>query len=374
MKPMITLLLAIALASCGSSEADDSSSSGSSVWAQGPSEEESSDNKSDSKDSKSSSSSSRRSKDKDKDDEPEVSPAALPRGSQPTAGCERFYVLGKQPKIVEPKLRQTLEPKMEDLCYRAFAVRYSGLTRTPIWVAEALTSRQLDYARSISRASEFMPDPSLSVEARAELDDYRRSGFDRGHMAPSADMPTREAQAESFYLSNIVPQNGVLNGGKWAELEKSVRNQAKRGDVYVITGPIFQNARQALRKRVLVPTSVFKAIFVDGDGAVVYVAENKANGRWDTFTIEQFKAVYGIDLYPGLPALVRNKNLATNGSLRKKQNVEAAGADEGKGNGRDDSRKKKTWARKDGTGVMYSVEDFRRIHKRMPNANEYVEM
>ena len=369
MKPMIIALLALVLGACGSSEGSDSSSG--TVWTQPPADDSSSSSAlSNASDNSSSSSSSSRSS-SSKDKKPPVNPAVLPRGQQPTTGCERFYVLGKQPKIVEPKLRATLEPKMQDLCYRSFAVRYSGLTRTPIWVAEALSSRQLEYARSISRASEFQPDPQLEPEARSELDDYRRSGWERGHMAPSADMPTREAQAESFYLSNIVPQNGQLNGGKWARLEQSIRRQAFRSDVFVITGPIFQNARQALRKRVLVPTSLFKAIFVDGDGAVVYVAENKANGRFDTMTVEQFKSVYGIDLYPGLPPLVRSSNLATGGSLRLK--TVAAGPD-GKGKSGDNSnRPKKIMARQDGTGMIYPIDKFQRIVGRMPRNDELVE-
>lgn len=356
MKSTTLILIALTLAACGSSEGDSSSSA--TVWDTPASKSSPSELKADTNDSSSS----------DKA-EPEASPAELPRGKQPTTGCERFYVLGQQPKIVDPKLNEALSPKKQDLCYRAFAVSYSGLTRTPIWVGEALSSRQLQFARNISRNSQFLPDPTLNAEDRSELADYRGSGWERGHMAPSADMPSREAQAESFYLSNIIPQNAMLNGGKWARLEQSVRRQAMSNDVFVITGPIFQNSRQALKKRVLVPTSVFKAVFIDGEGAVVYVAENRSNGRWDTFSIDQFKSVYGIDLYPGLPPLIRTHNLVIGGSLRAKprEGAKGAGKDNDDGNV---SNKPKTMASENGRGMLYSIEKFREIHGRMPRNDE----
>jgi endonuclease G len=368
MKTSIYILLAFALAACGkdSSEEDNSGT----VWTQ--TQTESSKEEGKKKDDKKSSS-RQSSRDKDKDKEPEANPAKLPANKQPTMGCERFYVLGKEPKITDPKLKQTLEPKLQDLCYRAFAIKYSGLTRTPIWVAEALNARQIQYASSVSRSSDFKPDPSLKVEDRAELDDFRRSGFDRGHMAPSANMPTLEAQAESFYLSNIVAQNGVLNGGRWSKLEQSVRRLSYKHDVFVITGPIFQNAKQALKGRVLVPTSVFKAIFVDGEGAVVYIAENKAKGQWNTMTIDQFKSVYGIDLYPALPPVVRSTNFATGGTLRPKTLNGESGDGKNKNGSGEDGRPSKIMARRDGVGAIYPIDKFQEFTGRMPREDELVE-
>src|SRR3546814_5140694 len=80
-------------------------------------------------------------------------------------------------------------------------------------------------ARKIERTSEFFAETQIPVSESAELDDYRRSGYDRGHLAPSGNMPNKESQAESFSLANIVPQNGELNRGIWADLEdrKSTR-------------------------------------------------------------------------------------------------------------------------------------------------------
>ena len=363
MKITIYILIIFALTACGKNNSADQSSSN--VWTQTQIESSKEDDKK--------SSSRRSSRNANEKKKTEENPAKIPANKQPKTGCERFYVLGKEPKITEPKLNQTLEPKLQDLCYRSFAIKYSGLTRTPIWVAEALNARQVQYASTVSRSSEFQPDPSLKIETRAELDDFRKSGFDRGHMAPSANMPTIEAQSESFYLSNIVAQNGTLNGGRWSKLEKSVRRLAYNRDIFVITGPIFQNAKQALKGRVLVPTSIFKAIFVDGEGAVVYIAENRAKGQWNTMTIEQFKSVYGIDLYPALPPIVRSTNLATGGTLRPKASSSISKDEKNKSDNVKDSKNSKIMARKDGVGVIYSIKDFQKVTGRMPREDEIVE-
>ena len=75
---------------------------------------------------------------------------------------------------------------------------------------------------------------------RAELADYERSGYDRGHMAPNADFATRKRQAESFSLANMVPQVHENNAGVWAGIEGAARQLAKReGELYVISGPAF---------------------------------------------------------------------------------------------------------------------------------------
>lgn len=67
------------------------------------------------------------------------------------------------------------------------------------------------------RYDKFMPDPELP-EPRVVHKDYTKSGYDRGHMAPAADMKwSKQAMAESFYMSNICPQVGNLNRGDWIE-------------------------------------------------------------------------------------------------------------------------------------------------------------
>jgi len=92
--------------------------------------------------------------------------------------------------------------------------------------------------KDIVRGDHFYVEARLPKSERTSLEDYRGSGFDRGHMAPAADMGTNEAMAQSFSLANIVPQAPINNRKTWAKIEKDTRKYVMRatGDVYVITG------------------------------------------------------------------------------------------------------------------------------------------
>jgi endonuclease G len=101
-------------------------------------------------------------------------------------------------------------------------------------------------ARDTARESQFYPEPLLPSVDQAQFEDYRRSGFDRGHMTPSGDMPDPQAQQQSFSLADLVPQTQELNRGVWAGIETAVRDLAAReGEVYVVTGPAFKASRSS---------------------------------------------------------------------------------------------------------------------------------
>src|SRR4051812_38705151 len=114
--------------------------------------------------------------------------------------CPQFFPQGNAPDLANPKLL----PKTREICYSAFAVLHSGITRTPLWAAEHLTRKGLDAAVATERKDTFHEEPRLPPDERADLDDYARSGFDHGHLAPAADMPDEQAQHESFSLANMI--------------------------------------------------------------------------------------------------------------------------------------------------------------------------
>jgi endonuclease G len=89
-------------------------------------------------------------------------------------GCPQFFPQGNAPDLVNPKLL----PKARKICYSAFAVLHSGITRTPLWAAEHLTRKGLDAAVATERKDTFHEEPRLPPDERADLDDYARSGFD----------------------------------------------------------------------------------------------------------------------------------------------------------------------------------------------------
>jgi endonuclease G, mitochondrial len=174
------------------------------------------------------------------------------------AECEALFVGGKAPALLNPRMAQ----RTTFLCNGAFAVLASGVTRGPLWSAEHLTAENLAQARATPREGEFHDDGRLPPDDRATVGDYVNSGYDRGHMAPSGDMPDQEGQQQSFSLANVVPQAPNLNRRTWAGVEGEVRKLAEReGELYVVTGPVFQGkALQSLKGRVLVPSSVWKAV------------------------------------------------------------------------------------------------------------------
>lgn len=247
-----------------------------------------------------------------------------------TAGqteCPAHYPSGVAPVIVNAGVAQ----KTRELCNNAFATMHSGLTRTPLWSAEYLTQASVRSARSQYREDVFHPDGRLPASERAELRDYARSGFDRGHIAPSGDMPDRYSQEQSFALSNMVPQNAEMNRGLWAGIEMAVRDMAQeRGALFVITGPIFEGAHlQALNNRVAIPTSLFKLVYDHKrKEAAVYVAPNQAGGQYKVITVDELEKRTGINFLPGADASVRSK-LATLPSPREVKHHAGAGRSAG---------------------------------------------
>lgn len=175
-------------------------------------------------------------------------------------------------------------------CFQEFTVYWSGLTRTPLFVGEHLHPSRMKRAQPLTRQGEFVEEPSLGVRG-ARLQDYRRSGFDRGHMAPSGNMSTYSSQQESFNLVNIIPQNSTQNRNQWAKVEQAVRNMAFGQQVFVITGVLFEGQTvQSLNNRVLIPTSVYKVVYLPAaKQAAAYVLGNHDTARLEYASVEQLE-------------------------------------------------------------------------------------
>jgi len=224
-----------------------------------------------------------------------------------TTACPEHFAAGRAPDLINPRLAAGTRP----LCFQGFAVLHSSLTRTPLYSAEHLTADRLDAARGTPRTGEFHTEPALPPDERADLADYARSGFDRGHMAPSGDMPDAEAQQESFTLANMVPQAPKLNRGIWEGIESAVRTLAeRRGELYVVTGPIFKGDQLATVGHVVVPTFVFKAVLDPRSrSAAAYVTENTDDSSWTAVSMAQLTRLAGIDVFPALTPRARNAML-----------------------------------------------------------------
>jgi endonuclease G len=218
--------------------------------------------------------------------------------------CNDHFAGGQAPIITSESLKQ----KTALLCYEEFAVMHSGIARTPLWSAEHLDEKQIVDAKAIKRKNTFHAEEQLPESDRAELSDYARSGFDRGHMAPSGNMPTENAQHESFSLANIVPQNPKNNQRLWAAIEEAIRDLTEeRGQLYVVTGPIFEgDLLQRLNGRVLVPAAIYKAVYDPAKNqAAAYVAPNAPGMEYQTLSIAELEERIKINVFPNLPADVK---------------------------------------------------------------------
>lgn len=155
-------------------------------------------------------------------------------GAESFSACPQFFAHGIAPELKD-------QPLQRALCYDAFAILHSGESKTPVFVAERLNRAAIADSGE-KRTNRFYAEARLRSAERATPEDYKGSGFDRGHMAPAGDMPTVQAMAQSFSMANIVPQAPLHNRGVWAKsVEFSTRKYASRalGDVYVITGPVY---------------------------------------------------------------------------------------------------------------------------------------
>lgn len=140
-----------------------------------------------------------------------VAGALLAAGAAQAASCPVHYLDGRAPEIHNQKLATATR----ELCYGVFGVVHSGVTRTPLWSAEHVRADNLKRAQGLDRDDKFHAEQRLPRGQRAELSDYARSGFDRGHLAPNANMPDRRTQRESFSLANMVPQDRDHNRHIW---------------------------------------------------------------------------------------------------------------------------------------------------------------
>lgn len=185
------------------------------------------------------------------------------------------------PNKTPPQVQETTKQGMlRALCYEAFAILHSGTTKTPVYVVERLNTAKIKDADE-KRNDKFFADARLPSKERAVLEDYKGSGFDRGHMAPAADMPTPTAMAQSFSLANMVPQNSENNRGPWSSIERATRDYAARarGDVYVFTGPLYEKTSwQTVHQAgtVSVPSHLFKLVYdVKAKNSWVHLIENR---------------------------------------------------------------------------------------------------
>jgi endonuclease G len=199
--------------------------------------------------------------------------------------------------------------RVELLENRGYTVGYGESRKDPLWAAYRLFD--VPRLEAGSRPSRFKVD--ARTKAQVSHDDYVNSGYDRGHMAPNYGIATRygrEAQLETFLMSNVIPQTPSVNRNIWKDLEHRVAVQYGRyfAEVWVVTGPIFDGDSPQLASGVSIPSAYYKIIADENDGqlrTLAFVVEAKCPPytriKTRLTSIDEIERRTGLDFLPALP-------------------------------------------------------------------------
>lgn len=187
-----------------------------------------------------------------------------------------------------------------------YTLNYSEQDEQPYWVAYLLKPAMIN--GQAGREDDFRADPEVK-SGSAQLSDYKASGYDRGHLAPAADMSfSAEAMSESFFLSNMSPQVPSFNRGVWSKLEQRFRDYVlQEGSVYIVTGPVFLENKGSIGvNEVTVPGFYFKILY-DSDPKPVMIAFLLPNEKGTKalqeyqVSVDYLETITGLDFFPALP-------------------------------------------------------------------------
>ena len=193
--------------------------------------------------------------------------------------------------------------------HTGYTLSYSEEYEVPYWVAYSLTREEV-ITQTAERKDNFRPDELIPTDS-ASLNDYKKSGYDRGHMAPAADFKwSEEAMSDTFYLSNMCPQVHSFNAGIWSDLESAVRSIAYTdGEVYVVTGPVLTDGPYETigENNVAVPKYFYKVILDYTDPvikAIGFIMPNENSSEplsYFAMSVDEVEEITQIDFFPALP-------------------------------------------------------------------------
>ena len=192
------------------------------------------------------------------------------------------------------------------LCRDGYAVGYNYDTKNADWVAYHITAESVNITNK--RSNSFKEDTEMPDYARSTLADYKGSGYDRGHLAPSATMDfTRESMKQSFLMSNMSPQLPGFNRVGWRVLEEHVRALANEyNELYVVTGPIYQGNEGTIGNGVVIPSAFYKVILDPSfDEAIAFIVPHRdvSSSELANFitTIDEVERQTGLDFFAQTP-------------------------------------------------------------------------
>ncbi len=227
----------------------------------------------------------------------------------------QFIIFGQQ-KTITNNENVSLSTKIEIpetnsndivVTHTGYSLLYNEKYEQANWVAYELTKEKTK--KLFERSNKFIPDPHVKT-GTANDNDYSGSGYDKGHLAPAADMGwSSVTMAESFYYSNMSPQIPSFNRGIWKKLEELVRTWAiENNTIYIVTGPILTSGLQTIGpNKVAVPKYFYKVIldytepYIKGIGFIIPNMGSSEQLQHFAVTIDSIENITGINFFPSLP-------------------------------------------------------------------------
>jgi endonuclease G, mitochondrial len=200
----------------------------------------------------------------------------------------------------------------EVIAHTGYTLAYSEPHEQALWVAYTLSTEKL--VAVAKRTNRFLIDPKVR-EGSATDADYKNSGYDRGHLAPAADMAWSDAtMRESFYFSNMSPQVPAFNRGVWKRLEEQVRVWARENEhLYIVTGPVLHESLRAIGPNHVAVPEIYYKVLLDltepewkGIGFLVQNEASTAPLGQFSVTIDSVQRLTGIDFFHHLPDSLEN--------------------------------------------------------------------
>lgn len=197
----------------------------------------------------------------------------------------------------------------EIIQHTGYTLSYSEEYEVPEWVAYELTRDEV-INQAVERKDNFREDKAISTGS-ATLSDYKKSGYDRGHMAPAADFRwSFDAMNDTFYLSNMCPQTHAFNAGIWSDLEEAIRSIAYEDEcIYVVTGPVLTDGPYDTigENEVAVPKTFYKVVLdytpptIKAIGFIMPHENSKEPLSYFAVTVDEVEELTGLDFFPLLP-------------------------------------------------------------------------
>ena len=198
-------------------------------------------------------------------------------------------------------------PKDKIISHYGYTLLLNATHKQATWVAYELSKEET--TKQVDRTNKFIADPKANSEI-ADNQDYAGSGYDRGHLAPAGDMSwSATSMEESFYYSNMSPQQPSFNRGIWKKLEERVRTWAiENSALYIVTGPILTAGLSTIGEhQISVPKYYYKVILdytepeLKGIGFIIPNKGSQDSLQAYTVSIDSVERATGIDFFPGLP-------------------------------------------------------------------------